>query len=103
MKIFNHLIVGFLILIAAQACQSKKLASNQIEVSGILQESGVTTYQYGTHIIIANDKTYALKSSTIDLNEYSKRYVTVVGEKIAGYPVEGGPDYLEVVKIKLKL
>ena len=100
MKIFKILILGTLILFTTQACQSKKLASNQIEVSGILQKQGMTTYQYGTHIIISNDKQYALKSSTLDLNKYQKQYVTIIGEKIAGYPIEGGPDYIEVTKIK---
>jgi hypothetical protein len=100
MRFYKALIIVTLILLTNQGCQSKKLASNQIEVSGILQKQGITTYQYGTHIIISNDKQYALKSSTIDLNNYQKQYVTIIGEKIAGYPIEGGPEYLEVVKVK---
>ncbi|RLD24573.1 MAG: hypothetical protein DRI54_05980 [Bacteroidetes bacterium] len=100
MKLFKTLIIGTFFLFGTQACQSKKLASNQIEVSGILQKQGMTTYQYGTHIIVSNDKQYALKSSTLDLNKHQKQYVTIIGEKIAGYPIEGGPDYLEVIKVK---
>jgi hypothetical protein len=100
MRFYKALIIVTLILLTNQGCQSKKLASNQIEVSGILQKQGITTYQYGTHIIISNDKQYALKSSTIDLNNYQKQYVTIIGEKIAGYPIEGGPEYIEVVKVK---
>ena len=73
MKLFKTLIIGTLFLFAVQACQSKKLASNQIEVSGILQKQGITTYQYGTHIIISNDKQYALKSSTLDLDKHQKQ------------------------------
>lgn len=100
MKLFKTLIIGSLILFGTQACQSKKIASNQIEISGVIQKQGMTTYQYGTHIIISNDKQYALKSSTVDLNKYLKQNVTIIGEKIAGYPIENGPEYLEVVKVK---
>lgn len=100
MKIFIALIIGTLILFGIQACQSKKLASNQIEVSGVIQKQGTTTYQYGTHVINSNDKQYALKSSSLDLNRYLKQNVTIIGEKIAGYPIENGPEYLEVLKVK---
>lgn len=100
MKLFITLLLGTIFLFGIQACQSKKLASNQIEVSGTIQKQGTTTYQYGTHIIISNDKQYALKSSTLDLNKYLKQNVTIIGEKIAGYPVENGPEYLEVLKVK---
>lgn len=100
MKLFKTLLLASLILAGAQACQSKKIASNQIEISGVIQKQGITTYQYGTHIIISSDKQYALKSSSLDLNQYLKQNVTIVGEKIAGYPIENGPEYLEVVKVK---
>jgi hypothetical protein len=100
MKLTKTLIIASFFILGAQACQSKKIASDQIEISGIIQKQGITTYQYGTHIINSNDKQYALKSSTIDLDNYLDRNVSIIGEKIAGYPIEGGPDYLEVVKIK---
>ena len=100
MKLIKPFILVLLLLFGAQACQSKKLASNQIEISGVIQKQGITTYQYGTHVIISNDKQYALQSSTLDLNKYLKQNVTIVGEKIAGYPIENGPEYLEVVKVK---
>ena len=100
MKIFKIIILGTLFLFGSQACQNKKIASNQIEISGVIQKQGMTTYQYGTHTINSNDKQYALKSSTVDLNKYLKQNVTIIGEKIAGYPIENGPEYLEVVKVK---
>ena len=100
MKIFKLLILGTLILFTVQGCQSKKIASNQIEISGVIQKQGMTTYQYGTHTISSNDKLYALKSSTLDLNKYLKQNVTIIGNKIEGYPIEGGPDYIEVIRIK---
>ena len=100
MKIFKIIILGTLFLFGSQACQSKKIASDQIEISGVIQIQGMTTYQYGTHTINSNDKLYALKSSTVDLNKYLKQNVTIFGVKVAGYPIENGPEYLEVVKVK---
>lgn len=67
-----------------------------IEVNGVIQKQGVTTYQYGTHVISG----YALRSSSIDLDDYINQNVTIVGYKIVGYPVDGGPDYIEVEQIK---
>ena len=72
------------------------LSNNQIEVSGVIRTQGITTYQYGTHTISG----YAIRSYTIDLDTYLNQNVTVVGRKIEGYPIEGGPDYLEIEKIK---
>lgn len=68
----------------------------EVVVSGILQENGITTFQYGTHVLGG----YALRSSTIDLNLYVNQQVTIRGQKIDGYPVDGGPDYLEVESIE---
>ena len=100
MKIFKIIILGTLILFTTQACQSKKIASTQIEISGVIKKQGMTTYQYGTHTLTIDGKQYALKSNTLDLNKYLKQNVTLIGEKIAGYPIEGGPDYIEVIRIK---
>lgn len=100
MKLFKTLLLGTVILFTSQACQNKKIAANQIEISGVIQKQEMTTYQYGTHTISNGDKQYALKSSTQDLNKYLNQNVTIIGEKIAGYPIEGGPEYLEVLKVK---
>ena len=50
---------------------------------------------YGTHVISG----YALRSNTILLDNYINYNVTIVGYKIDGYPVDGGPDYIEVTDI----
>ena len=68
----------------------------KVEVNGTIQQLGMTTFQYGTHIL-AN---YALRSKAVDLDNYIGQTVTVVGHLIAGYPIEGGPDFLEVEEIK---
>ena len=68
----------------------------EVEASGRLQAQGITTYQYGTHVIPG----YALRSSTVNLDDFIGQNVTVVGHLVDGYPVEDGPDYLEVERVK---
>lgn len=74
--------------------------ANQATATGIIQKMGVTTFQYGTHLLTAENKTYALKSSAINLDEYMNRKVTVKGKKVKGYPLDGGPEFLDVTLIK---
>ncbi|MFT6336607.1 MAG: hypothetical protein ACJATI_003366 [Halioglobus sp.] len=68
----------------------------KVEATGTIQEQGMTTYQYGTHVIDG----YALRSSIVDLANYIGQSVTVIGHLIEGYPIDGGPDYFEVEEIK---
>jgi hypothetical protein len=76
--------------------------NNEITVSGIIQPQGATSYMYGTHILRdSTGKTiYALESKLINLDAYAGKSVCVIGKLITGYPVDGGPGYLEVTKIK---
>ncbi len=76
----------------------KQNHNNQMKVkaTGKIQQQGMTTYQYGTHRIAK----YAIRSSTIDLDNYIGQTVTIIGQLIEGYPIEGGPEFLEVVDIK---
>lgn len=67
-----------------------------MEIRGTLQAQGITTYLYGSHTLPG----YALRSSTVKLDDYLNQKVTVRGHKIDGYPVDGGPDYIEVEEIK---
>jgi hypothetical protein len=68
----------------------------KVEATGTIQQQGMTTYQYGTHIL----GEFTLRSSVVDLDKYIGKSVTVVGHLIKGYPIEGGPKFLEVVLIK---
>lgn len=57
---------------------------------------------YGTHVL-TNDHgqtLYALKSSSVKLDDYIDKNVEISGSKIEGYPIDGGPEYIEVSKIK---
>ncbi len=74
--------------------------TNQMEVTGTIQQQGITSYQYGTHTITNNETFYAIKSDVVDLDQYLNVEVTIVADKIEGYPVDGGPDYLRVLEVK---
>lgn len=98
-------IVIFLMLIFAPGCGSSGDDSGityDLEADGLIKRQGFTTYMYGTHVLKDdNEKTlYALKSDNIKLDVFVDLYVTVKGDLISGYPVDGGPDYLNVKAIE---
>ena len=98
-----YLLAGCKSTTPASSSATTEMKSEQgLKVSGMLQEQGVTTYQYGTHILTSSGgKTlYALKSETIKLDTYIGKNVELQGIPVEGYPIEGGPEYLEVIKIK---
>ncbi|RMF01783.1 MAG: hypothetical protein D6772_04330 [Bacteroidetes bacterium] len=74
------------------------LKPGQMKIEGTLAAQGFTSYQYGTHTLGG----YALRSSTIDLDQYVDLQVEVIGRKVDGYPLEGGPELIEVERIKVK-
>ena len=55
---------------------------------------------YGTHLLVMQGKSYALRSSKVTLDDYLNKGVTAKGHFIAGYPVDGGPQYIEVEEIE---
>ena len=69
--------------------------------TGIIEQHDATTFQYGTHTLESSDGTilYALRSSQIDLDTYIGQTVTIRGFQVAGYPVDGGPVFLEVIAV----
>ncbi|WP_316803634.1 hypothetical protein [Pedobacter nototheniae] len=71
-----------------------------LALSGKIEKLGMTTFQYGTHLLKTENKTYALKSETINLDTYLNKPVTIKGKKVIGYPLDGGPDLIEVTLIK---
>lgn len=83
------------------SCTSMKDSDTKTRVtaSGTIEKRGMTTYQYGTHILKTDHKSYALKSG-FDLNPYLNKKVTIKGKKVAGYPLEGGPELVEVTLVK---
>lgn len=98
MKILFNLTLGLFLLVFTATCSST--SEKTITVTGTVEEQGITSYQYGTHTISGDGKFYALKSETIDLDQYIGETVSIKGENIAGYPVDGGPEYLMVLEIE---
>ena len=91
----KKLILLVSILTLSLSCEKNITTSIPVEITGIIQKQGITSYMYGTHVILG----YALRSNTILLDNYINYNVTIVGYKIDGYPVDGGPDYIEVTDI----
>ena len=104
MKNILLILVSSIIFIACKKDQTENLPSvhnacdnisGLCEITGTLQKQGVTYYMYGTHIISG----YALRSDLVNLDEFINRNVTIIGCKIDGYPVDGGPVYIEVTDL----
>lgn len=79
-------------------------AGETVVAEGKIQPAGMTTYQYGTHILTdgSGDLLFALQSDTVALDDYVDKRVTLHGVRVPGYQngaVEGGPDLLEVTRI----
>lgn len=76
-------------------------AHSQVAATGIVEKQGITTYMYGTHVLVnEHGKTlYALRSKAVNLDKFVGKKVLVEGDLIHGYPVDFGPDYLDVKSI----
>jgi hypothetical protein len=102
MKILAFIAGLFLFLFTATCGNTTNTTTQtgKLELTGTIKEQGITSYQYGTHTLTTGKAFYAIKSDAVDLDEYLNKKVTVVAEKIEGYPLEGGPEYLLVLEIK---
>ncbi len=98
MKSLSYLGISLMLLFAV-ACGSSNNNENH-EYTGSIEAAGITSYQYGTHRLITENETYALKSEKVDLSNYEGQKVTLIAEKMEGYPLEGGPVFLKVISIK---
>ncbi len=69
-----------------------------VQTKGTIERTGITTYMYGEYKLVESAKNivYALRSSTLDLSKYVGQHVEVTGTKISGYPLDGGPVYLDI-------
>ncbi|TKC57550.1 hypothetical protein FBD94_19915 [Pedobacter hiemivivus] len=99
-KIVLLLVVG----LAIAGCSTVKSGTDQnlVVLQGKVEPLGMSTFQYGTHVISAADKIYALKSSKVNLKDYEGKEVTVKGLKVAGYPIDGGPEFIDVQEVTNK-
>lgn len=97
MKTFTNFTSGILLLLFSTACN--QVPKTGIEITGVIEEQGITSYQYGTHTLTNDENIFAVKSDSLDLDEYLNQKVTVRAYKIEGYPVDGGPEYFNVVEV----
>ncbi|WP_447769207.1 hypothetical protein [Sphingobacterium faecium] len=96
-------IFTMLVGLLSSCCSMKNTGDRDtIVITGKIIPLGMTTFQYGTHMIDAENKTYALKSIKIKLDDYIDKSVTLKGKKVEGYPLEGGPELIEVSEISSK-
>lgn len=98
----KKILILALFVAAISGCSSMKNGENTgtVTASGTIQKLGMTTFQYGTHLLKAANKTYALKSETINLDTYLDKKVTIKGKKVVGYPVDGGPELIDITLVK---
>lgn len=96
----THIIIILCVSLILCVYGCKKEKTEQIEATGIIKKQGVTSYQYGSHTISNSSIFYALKSDNYNLDNYENQTITVIGETITGYPMSGGPYYLNVIEIK---
>lgn len=93
------LLSGLALFLFTATC-SNSVETGKLEFTGTIKEQGITSYQYGTHTLTTDKGFYAIKSEAVDLDDYVNKKVTIIAEKIEGYPLEGGPEYLLVLEIK---
>src|SRR3989339_920665 len=76
--------------------------SKIITAQGNIQPLEGSIWQYGTHTLLDEDVDilYALSSDAVTLDDYNRKKVEVQGSLKEGYPVDGGPPYMEVDAIK---
>ena len=101
-NIMRKLILFFALIVICFSCEDDNDTSMKSS-SGIIRELQGSFYMYGTHTLESNtgETLYALSSSSINLYEFNDMNVEVKGNLIDGYPVDGGPEYLEVKTVKL--
>ena len=76
--------------------------SKIITAQGNIQPLEGSIWQYGTHTLLDEDGDilYALSSDAVTLDDYNGKKVEVQGSLKEGYPVDGGPPYMEVSVVK---
>lgn len=89
-----------LFLVSCNTQKNEYNSKKMSEYTGLIKAQGITSYQYGTHTLETEDSLYALRSETIELDNYIEKRITLTAETIEGYPVDGGPKYLNVIDVQ---
>ena len=81
---------------------SVTVKGGDMTASGKLTELEVTTFMYGTHGLLEDDElSYALESSTVALDEFADKDVTVQGTLIH-LGLDGGPPLIDVLAVEVE-
>ena len=84
------------------AAEVTNVMAKTVTAEGVIQQQGMTTYQYGTHVLKDGTKTlYALMSKSQKLDNFVGKKVKITGTLVDGYPVDGGPDFVEVTDVEV--
>lgn len=98
--------IMFLLIFASViiSCKTVKPAGdkNAVTLDGKIEKIEMSTFQYGTHLLKKDGRSYALRTSTVKLDDFTNKDVIVKGVKVEGYPVENGPELIDVKEIKVK-
>ena len=96
------ILIGICLMVLG-GCTSNKIKDEGIKREGILTTVQMSTWMYGTHVLSDDTGTplTALSGQEIDLNEYEGKKVEVRGTLKDGYPVDSGPEYLEVKSVEI--
>lgn len=101
MKKFLMLMATSLLFVACTTTDVKEDESHSFNYAGLLEPIEVSVWQYGTHTLTTTEgEFYAVKSDNIDLNKYNNKDVLVDGELISGYPLDSGPEFLDIKDIQ---
>ena len=94
------LMLGF--AIAGCGTMKEKNTTGTVQLIGKIEKLEMSTFQYGTHVLKQGEKIFALRSTKVQLDAYVNKEVTIKGIKVEGYPVENGPDFIDVQEVSVK-
>jgi hypothetical protein len=100
----NLLKISVFIILYVTIFSCGKSRYNTICKSGIFKEAGITTYQYGSHILTdaAGKTLLALDVKNIQPDSFLNKNVNIEGTYTEGYPIDGGPDFITLTHIEKK-
>lgn len=102
MKKIIFLGMVFLLLVGCTSQETKKSSEMTLRV-GTVAPLEMSTWMYGTNMLTKDSKIVVslIADKNIKLDDYNGKKVEVTGELKEGYPIDGGPEYLEVKTIKI--
>jgi hypothetical protein len=101
----KKLIFLILMLVVLVGCKSGEVKNtdNLVVRSGVITKLEMSTWMYGTHVLSdeGGKPLTALEGNTdLNFDKYQGEKVEVTGTLKEGYPLNGGPELLEVKTIK---